>query len=176
MRTTLALISLLLVLALAACGNDDDDDNVSNAPSGDAPAEAPPAQTPPTDTGPAPESPDKPEVEVPDEPAEELESEDIKKGDGDAAKAGDTVSVHYVGVAQSTGKEFDASYGSEPFEFELGAGSVIPGWDEGVQGMKVGGRRRLVIPGDQAYGPEGQPPDIGPDETLVFVIDLLEVK
>jgi peptidylprolyl isomerase len=85
--------------------------------------------------------------------------------------------VQYVGVSHSNGEQFDASWdrGGEPFTFTLGSGQVIPGWDEGVQGMKVGGRRKLVIPPDLAYGETGQPP-IGPNETLIFVIDLEDVQ
>ena len=118
----------------------------------------------------------KPTVEVPDAPATELKTTDIVEGDGAEATAGSQISVNYVGVAQSTGKEFDSSWDREPFQFQLGSGQVIPGWDQGIEGMKVGGRRELVIPGDLAYGPQGQPPDIGPDETLVFVVDLLDVQ
>jgi peptidylprolyl isomerase len=104
-------------------------------------------------------------------------SDDVVEGDGAAAKEGDEIEVEYVGVAQSTGQEFDSSWErQEPFSFELGGGDVIPGWDEGLVGMKEGGRRLLVIPGDLAYGPTGQPPDIGPDETLVFAVDLIEVS
>ncbi len=119
----------------------------------------------------------KPDVELPDgQPPTELETEDIVVGDGAEAAEGDTVSVQYVGVNYSDGSEFDASWDTgEPFEFRLGTGSVIPGWDEGIPGMKVGGRRELVIPPDLAYGPQGQPPDIGPNETLIFVVDLLDV-
>ena len=119
----------------------------------------------------------KPDVELPDgEPPTELETEDIVVGDGAEAAVDDTVSVQYVGVNYSDGSEFDASWDTgEPFEFRLGSGSVIPGWDEGIPGMKVGGRRELVIPPDLAYGPQGQPPDIGPNETLIFVVDLLDV-
>jgi peptidylprolyl isomerase len=118
----------------------------------------------------------KPEITVPDAPATELVTEDIVEGDGPEAKSGDDVEVEYVGVAQSTGTEFDSSWErDEPFTFGLGAGEVIPGWDEGIVGMKEGGRRLLVIPGDQAYGPTGQPPDIGPNETLVFAVDLIKV-
>ena len=121
---------------------------------------------------------EKPDVEVPDgAPPEEIVIEDLEEGDGPTAEQGDLVSVDYVGVDFETGKEFDASFGNpEPFEFELGAGMVIPGWDEGVEGMQVGGRRQLVIPPDLAYGKQGQPPAIKPDATLVFVIDLLEVQ
>ena len=121
---------------------------------------------------------EKPEVEVPEgPPPDELVIEDIEEGDGATAEQGDQVTVDYVGVDFDTGKEFDASFGNpDPFEFALGGGMVIPGWDEGVEGMKVGGRRELVIPPDLAYGKAGQPPAIKPDATLVFVIDLLEVR
>ena len=92
------------------------------------------------------------------------------------ATAGSNVTVQYVGTSFKNGRQFDASWDrGEPFSFQLGAGSVIPGWDQGVQGMKVGGRRQLVIPPDLAYGPQGSPPAIGPNETLVFVIDLVSV-
>ena len=96
----------------------------------------------------------KPEVDFPGgEPPAELQVTDIWEGDGGTAKAGDTVQVHYVGVAYSTGEEFDASWDrDDPLEFQLGAGRVIAGWDQGVQGMKVGGRRQLIIPPDLAYG------------------------
>jgi peptidylprolyl isomerase len=111
-----------------------------------------------------------------DAPAD-LVVEDITPGDGAEATAGSTVSVHYVGVAHSTGEEFDASYNrGTPLQFPLGAGRVIAGWDQGVQGMKVGGRRRLVIPPHLAYGQRGAPGAIAPDETLIFVVDLLEVR
>ena len=120
----------------------------------------------------------KPEIEVPDEPAPaQLASEDIVEGDGATAAAGDQLTVQYVGVDYETGEQFDASWDTgQPFEFMLGAGNVIPGWDEGIEGMKVGGRRELTIPPDLAYGPQGQPPAIGPNATLVFVVDLLEVR
>ena len=120
----------------------------------------------------------KPVVEVPDEPAPaELVSEDIVTGDGATAESGDQLTVQYVGVDYETGEQFDASWDAgQPFEFELGAGGVIPGWDEGIEGMKVGGRRQLTIPPELAYGPQGQPPDIGPNATLVFVVDLLDVQ
>jgi len=110
-------------------------------------------------------------------PPAALKSRDIVKGSGAEAKTGKTVSVQYVGIAYSTGKQFDASWDRhKPFDFKLGAGMVIPGWDKGVVGMKVGGRRQLIIPPDLAYGASGQPPAIGPNETLVFDIDLLKVK
>jgi peptidylprolyl isomerase len=119
----------------------------------------------------------KPKVTVPKgAPPKKLEIREIEAGTGEEAKAGDEVTVQYVGVNYKNGKEFDASWDrGEPFSFKLGAGMVIPGWDKGVEGMKVGGRRELIIPPKLAYGPEGSPPAIGPEETLIFVIDLLEV-
>lgn len=120
----------------------------------------------------------KPVIEVPSEPAPaELETEDIVEGDGDPATAGDQLTVQYVGVDYETGEQFDASWDTgQPFEFELGAGNVIPGWDEGIAGMNVGGRRQLTIPPELAYGPQGSPPAIGPNASLVFVVDLLDVQ
>ena len=119
----------------------------------------------------------KPEVSIPSEEAPtELVIEDLIVGNGDEAKAGRNVDVHYVGVAWSTGKQFDASWDrNETFEFRLGAGQVIQGWDQGVAGMKVGGRRRLTIPSDLGYGPYGAGGVIKGGETLVFVVDLLNV-
>jgi peptidylprolyl isomerase len=122
---------------------------------------------------------EKPHVYVPpgEIPPLKLIIEDIEEGDGPTAASGDTVDVHYVGVSWKTRKQFDASWDrGEPFSFRLGAGMVISGWDEGVQGMKVGGRRRLVLPPDKAYGKQGAGGVIGPNETLVFVVDLLGVR
>jgi peptidylprolyl isomerase len=117
----------------------------------------------------------KPEIDFPGgEPPAELEITDIWEGDGPVATAGDRVSVHYVGVAHSTGEEFDASWNrGEPLSFQLGAGQVIAGWDQGVQGMKVGGRRQLIIPPGLAYGDRGAGNTIAPGETLIFVCDLV---
>lgn len=107
----------------------------------------------------------------------ELEITDLVVGDGAEAASGNTVSVHYVGVAHSSGEEFDASYNrGNPLQFRLGIGQVIEGWDTGVQGMKVGGRRRLVIPPHLGYGSRGAGGVIKPGETLIFVVDLLEVR
>jgi peptidylprolyl isomerase len=119
----------------------------------------------------------KPEVDFPGgEPPADLQITDIKVGDGAEAKAGDFVQVHYVGVAYSTGEEFDSSYDrGDPLGFQLGAGRVIAGWDQGVQGMKVGGRRQLVIPPHLAYGDRGAGNVIAPGETLIFVCDLVGV-
>jgi len=102
--------------------------------------------------------------------------EDIIIGDGNEAVAGKMATVHYVGVGVTSGEEFDSSWNrNEPFAFELGAGWVIPGWDQGVKGMKIGGRRRLVIPAHLAYGDQGAGGVIAPGETLIFVVDLLKV-
>lgn len=119
----------------------------------------------------------KPTVSIPDgEPPAELVLDDDVVGDGAEARAGSNVTVHYVGVSWSTGQQFDASWDRmEPFRFGLGAGQVIAGWDQGVVGMRVGGRRTLTIPPDLGYGVRGAGGVIGPNETLVFVVDLLDV-
>ena len=121
---------------------------------------------------------DKPDVgPITGEPPAELLIEDITVGNGDEAKPGQYVDVHYVGVAFSSGKEFDASYNrGEPFQFPLGGGQVIQGWDRGVAGMRVGGRRKLTIPPELGYGSRGAGGVIKPDETLIFVVDLLGVQ
>jgi len=147
-------------LALGGCGSDSEKE-ASSTPA--------PAATP---------APTKPEVSVPKgKPPKKLEIKDLKVGSGPAAQPGQNVQVQYVGVSYANGRQFDASWDrGEPFAFQLGAGQVIPGWDQGVAGMKVGGRRQLVIPPDLAYGPQGSPPAIGPDETLVFVVDLVGIQ
>jgi peptidylprolyl isomerase len=121
---------------------------------------------------------DKPEIDFPDgPPPTDLEITDLTEGSGAEATAGSTVSVHYVGVAHSTGEEFDASYNrGAPLDFRLGVGQVISGWDQGVEGMKVGGRRKLVIPPHLGYGDRGAGGVIKPGETLIFVVDLLAVR
>ena len=121
---------------------------------------------------------EKPEIDFPaGPPPAELDILDIREGDGAEAKPGDVVSVHYVGVAHSTGEEFDASYNrGAPLDFPLGAGRVIQGWDTGVAGMKVGGRRQLTIPPHLAYGDLGAGAVIKPGETLIFVVDLVDVR
>jgi len=115
----------------------------------------------------------KPEVDYPEgTPPKALEITDIWEGDGKVAGAGDTVEVHYVGVSYSTGEEFDASWNTgQAFQLALGSGQVIQGWEQGLIGMKPGGRRLLVIPPDLGYGASGSPPKIKPNETLLFVID-----
>jgi peptidylprolyl isomerase len=120
----------------------------------------------------------KPEIDFPEgAPPTDLEITDLTEGEGEEATPGRTAVVHYVGVAYSTGEEFDASWNrGEPFAFPLGAGQVIAGWDRGVQGMKVGGRRRLVIPAERGYGDRGAGGAIAPGETLIFVVDLLDLR
>ena len=120
----------------------------------------------------------KPDVTIPDTPPPaDLVVDDIEVGDGDEAVAGQTVDVHYVGVAWSNGEQFDASWDrGQPFSFGLGAGQVITGWDRGVAGMRVGGRRRLTVPPQLGYGDRGAGGVIAPGETLVFVVDLLGVR
>lgn len=120
---------------------------------------------------------EKPEVDFPGgEPPTDLKIEEIWEGDGAVAADGDNVSVHYVGVAFSTGEEFDSSWNrGTPLQFKLGSGMVIKGWDQGVKGMKVGGRRQLIIPAHLAYGDRGAGSAIAPGETLIFVCDLVAV-
>jgi peptidylprolyl isomerase len=119
----------------------------------------------------------KPVITVPKGlPPTELQAEDLVIGDGAEATAGMQVTVDYAGISWSSGREFDASWNrNDTFSFGLGAGQVIPGWDQGVQGMKVGGRRRLTIPPNMAYGSQGAGGVIGPNETLIFVVDLRSV-
>ncbi|MFC3299182.1 FKBP-type peptidyl-prolyl cis-trans isomerase [Arthrobacter agilis] len=120
----------------------------------------------------------KPEIDFPGHDAPtDLVIEDLIEGKGEEAKAGQTVSTHYVGVAFSTGEEFDASWNrGTPLDFKVGVGQVIQGWDQGLLGMKVGGRRRLEIPSNLAYGAAGAGSAIGPNEALIFVVDLLGVR
>lgn len=122
--------------------------------------------------------PMRPTVRVPaGPPPTRLVTTDLVVGTGAVANAGARVSVHYVGVSYSNGREFDASWNrGRAFEFTLGQRMVIRGWDEGVQGMRVGGRRQLVIPPDMAYGARGAGGVIGPNETLVFVVDLVAIR
>lgn len=123
-------------------------------------------------------APDKPIITIPaGPPPTELVTDDEVVGDGDEAVIGKRVIVHYVGVAWSNGEEFDASWNrGETFDFRLGAREVIEGWDRGVKGMRVGGRRRLTIPPELGYGSRGAGGAIKGGETLVFVVDLVAVK
>jgi peptidylprolyl isomerase len=122
---------------------------------------------------------EKPQVDVPTDqpPSYQLELDDLVEGDGEQARDGHVVEVHYVGVSWKTGRQFDASWDrGDTFKFKLGKGQVIRGWDQGVAGMKVGGRRRITIPPDLAYGQRGAGGVIGPGETLVFVVDLVSLR
>lgn len=172
-RLALALIVVACAALVGVGCGDDDDSTTDTAESPTTQAESP-APTESSSGG----KKTKPKVTVPaGAPPKELEIEEIEEGTGPTAEAGDEVTVQYVGVGYDSGEEFDSSWSrSEPFTFGLGAGQVIPGWDQGVEGMKVGGRRELIIPPNLAYGATGSPPVIGPNETLIFVIDLLAVE
>jgi peptidylprolyl isomerase len=158
-------LCLALAIAVAGCGGGDDSSSDSTASSASAESSL-------TDTS------KKPEATVPQGISpEKFAYKDIVEGTGPAAKSGDKVTVQYEGIGFDSEKEFDSSWSrNEPFSFTLGGGEVIKGWDQGVEGMKVGGRRELVLPASLAYGAAGSPPKIGPNETLIFVIDLLEVE
>jgi peptidylprolyl isomerase len=135
------------------------------------------AAIPPGDQSPAGTAGKAPTVTVPTgTPPTALESADLIEGTGAAAASGDTVTVQYVLATYSSGKVIQSSWTSKPFSFQLGAGQVIPGWDQGVVGMKVGGRRELIIPASLAYGAKGSPPTIPPNSPLVFVVDLLSIS
>lgn len=158
-----AVAAALLALSLAGCGSESD----SSSEGSTSDAAAAPEESTST----------KPKVVVPSGSApQELETRELVEGTGPVAKAGDAVTVQYVGVDYKTGAQFDASWDrGEPFTFALGAGEVIAGWDQGVAGMKVGGRRELIVPPNLGYGSEQVGP-IAPNSTLVFVVDLLAVK
>jgi FKBP-type peptidyl-prolyl cis-trans isomerase len=163
-RLSTAIVLVALVAVGAGCGGGGKKKAAASAPTPTAPSPAA-----------APARP-KPTVHVPKgPPPKKLVIKDLIAGKGAAAKAGDPVTVNYVGVLYRGGKEFDASYGRSPFPFQLGAGQVIPGWDKGIVGMRVGGRRELIIPPRDGYGSQGAPPDIPPNATLVFVVDLLSI-
>jgi peptidylprolyl isomerase len=192
-RVLLTALLACLALVAVACGGDDDGD-AGETPAAETQAEPAP-ETEPAETEPAEESAEpsaevrsvkgipkdlkeRPKVRKPSgEPPSELVTVDVVEGDGKTAKEGDLVSMQYVGANWSNGEEFDASWNrGEAFEFQLGGGQVIPGWDEGIVGMKEGGRRKLVIPPDKGYGPNGTPDgSIPPNETLVFIVDLEKV-
>lgn len=168
MHKGLSIVFACLALLWAGCGSDDS--STTSAAAGEATSSAQ-AEAPA-------KKKTKPKVVPPKgAPPKKLVVNDLEEGSGPAAKAGDEVSVQYVGVNYKSGEEFDASWDrGEPFTFSLGAGQVIPGWDQGVEGMKVGGRRELVIPPSLGYGSAGAPPAIPPNETLVFVVDLEAVN
>lgn len=172
-RPLAALAAALLVLT--ACSGGDDD--VATAPSPEASCpDAPTPVDPPEDA--TTDLQTKPVIKVAsDPPPAALAVSDIVVGGGELACSGDPVAMQYVGALYADGTQFDASWdrGGEPFPFQLGGGRVISGWDEGIVGMREGGRRQLVIPPDLGYGDQGAGADIPPGATLVFVVDLLEV-
>jgi peptidylprolyl isomerase len=191
MRRASLLLAALAALAAAGCGS-------SNTKKTTTSTATQPAQSAPADTSstPAPSSSSsggaatikasptknlnrKPAIpRQAGDPPGTLVKQDIVKGTGATAKAGDQITVRYVGVRFRDGQQFDASWDRRPnsFPFPLGASQVIQGWDKGIVGMKVGGRRQLTIPPDLAYGAQGFPPDILPNETLIFVVDLTKVQ
>ncbi len=169
------LLALLGSLGAAGCGSDDESDSGG----GGGQSQETQTETSVMETqAKLKDTSTKPEIPKPTgAPPRKLVKEDIVKGKGRAAQAGDNVTVQYVGVSFSTGEQFDASWDTgQPFSFPLGAGQVIPGWDKGIVGMRPGGRRQLTIPPEQAYGADGFPPDIAPNETLVFVVDLVSAN
>lgn len=172
-----AVFALVAALAAAGCGEDDEEEG---NPSQGASRQG----TETTATSPAAaaealkDTSAKPEIPRPSgSPPRRLQTEDIVKGTGRAARAGDHVVVHYAGLTFSTGDELDSSWDAgRPLPFPLGGGHVIEGWDKGIVGMRKGGRRKLTIPPELAYGAAGSPPGIGPNETLVYVVDLLRIR
>jgi peptidylprolyl isomerase len=169
---TALLLAGCLSAGLVACGGDDD------SSSGDTTTVSGPQRSAKdVDVGDATNTKTKPSVGVPDgKPPKKLEKLDLVDGTGAPLKSGDKLKANYVGLAWSTGQEFDASWDrGETIDVEVGSGGVIPGWDRGLIGMRQGGRRLLVIPPDLAYGAQGQSPTIGPNETLVFVIDAVKI-
>jgi peptidylprolyl isomerase len=185
-RRTAALLAALAVTALLAAGCGDEGTPVKDASAAkDKGIPTLSIPKPPVDAAgkkckaatDVPKKEGKPEVEMPvgELPPKELEQEDLTVGQGAEAKVGDTIEVNYVGIACSTGKQFDSSWDNgQAFTTPLAEDSLIKGWIEGIPGMKEGGRRKLVIPSDLAYGPTGQG-DIRANEALVFVIDLIKV-
>jgi FKBP-type peptidyl-prolyl cis-trans isomerase len=175
-----AVIAVAMAFAFSIFGGDDDKktDSAASTTTTEASTTSVAPVEPPTcadGDGTNTDLTQKPTVPVPAEPATELTCRDLVVGDGQEVAAADTITVQYVGVSQSTGKEFDSSWKrGEPATFSLA--EVIPGWTQGITGMKVGGRRLLTIPGDLAYGAQGRPPDIGPNETLVFIVDVTDAK
>jgi peptidylprolyl isomerase len=175
-RSKARMVSLAALIAggalLSACGSSNNS-STTDSMSTSASVTTEPATTLTTNAALA----TKPTITVPSAPAPtSLQSTDLVVGTGAEAKAGDTVTVQYVGVNYADGKQFDASWDrGQPFSFQLGAGSVIEGWDQGVVGMKVGGRRELIIPPSLGYGAQGNG-SVAPNETLIFVVDLLSVQ
>ena len=179
-RAKLLSLTLVLILgaAASACGGDDSSSSESAAtPSPTATATPQPANVGAIVKGITKNTNKKPKVVKPQgDPPAQLVIKDIVKGKGRAAKPGDRLTMQYVGVSWSTGEQFDASWDRhQAFPFQLGAQMVIPGWDQGMVGMRQGGRRLLIIPPNLGYGPQGSGP-IAPNETLVFVVDLQKLQ
>ena len=178
LRYGLTLIAVVAVLGVAACGGDDED-NGDGGSADTATQEQTTTEASPADAEAAlKDTSTKPVIPKPTgTPPRKLVIEDIVKGKGPGAKPGDTVVVHYVGMNFSNGQEFDASWDAgAPFPVDLGAGAVIAGWDQGLVGIRAGGRRELIIPPELGYGADGYPPDIPPNETLVFVVDAVSIN
>ena len=173
MRRLLPCLLLLLVV-LVACGDDDNGEPAAKA----TPEKTSEEPSPSAQREALKDTSTKPVIPKPSgSPPRKLVKQDIVKGKGPGAKAGDTVTVNYVGMNFSNGVEFDSSWDSgAAFPVQLGAGTVIEGWDKGLVGMRKGGRRMLTVPPELAYGPEGYPPTIAPNETLIFAIDLVAIK
>src|SRR5215218_9840190 len=163
-RLLIFALCAALALAIAGCGGSDSSTESSGDTAGSSSSDV------------STNLKVKPKVTVPEgEPPKKLEEIEVVEGDGAEAKEGDEITVQYVGVGYDSEEEFDSSWSrGEPSTFDLD--EVIPGWNQGIAGMKVGGRRELIIPANLAYGPTGSPPVIGPNETLIFVIDMLKVK
>lgn len=176
MKRLFLIIAACLAVFLAGCGSDSSDSTTAGG--GDTAAESPAQKENAAAEEEKEAAAELPKPNVPSgPPPKQLEIVDKKPGSGATAKAGDQVSVHYVGVVYKTKELFDANWGEdEPFSFKLGAQEVIKGWDKGVAGMKVGGQRELIIPPALAYGPEGIYPSIPPNSTLVFLVELLKVE
>ena len=172
LRPVLALIAVVAVLGVTACGDDD-----GGSAGGDATQETQATETAPSEDA-LKDTSTKPEIPKPTGiPPRRLVKQDIVKGKGPGAKPGDLVTVHYVGLNFSNGQEFDSSWDSgQPYPVQLGAGMVIEGWDKGLVGIRKGGRRMLTIPPELGYGADGFPPDIPPNETLVFVVDAVSIE
>jgi peptidylprolyl isomerase len=172
------LIAVFLVTGPAACGGDDDSGGASKEPAEQAKTQTQTAPTPAEAQAALKDTSRKPVLPKPTgSPPRRLVIEDVVKGKGPAAKKGDTVVVNYVGMNFSNGQEFDASWDrGQPFPVTIGRTQVIEGWTRGLVGIRKGGRRKLTIPPELGYGPNGYPPSIPPNETLVFVVDAVSVR
>ena len=175
MKALYALFAVVAALVIAGCGGPGGAEESPPTVADQPPEAAQTEEAPPEVTGALAEKPKVAKQSGP--PPKEIVKKDLIKGKGQAAKSGDALTIQYLGVFYDSGKELDGSWDSgEPIQFTLGSGEVIPGWDEGIVGMRVGGRRQLTIPPKKAYGEEGDPPDIPPNATLVFVVDLIDIR